>query len=156
MSLTISAPCMSQVSAACDLSSYPSHYLTNMVSFPPNSLSKPQPSLQCLLDSHLPEGLSPEAHSCLHLAWVHWHPAPCLALIPARAKFCLHCNFQAQRPTHPPVCPLRCWSQWGWLFSPTVGLNLVGKGMLSFSVCVPRNPLQIKEPSFPSLNAEHP
>ena len=48
MSLTISAPCMSQVSAACDLSSYPSHYLTNMVSFPPNSLSKPQPSLQCL------------------------------------------------------------------------------------------------------------
>ena len=48
MSLTISATCMSQLCATCDLSSCPSHYLTNVVSFLPNSLSKPQPSLQRL------------------------------------------------------------------------------------------------------------
>lgn len=140
--------------------SCPSHYLTNMVSFLPNSLSKVQLSLQHLcpfsLGLPLPGRTIPRSPQLPALGLSPLTPSPRLALVPARAAFCLHCNFPVPGPTPPPVFPLRRWSQWGWLFSPTVGLSLVGKGMLSFFVCVPRSPLQIKEWSFPSLNAEHP
>lgn len=131
MSLTICSMHVSSVSC-------PSHYLTNVVSFLPNSLSKSSSvcstSVLSLLDSHFPGKARPQKPT-----------AACTQPEPADIQPSSSCSCQGhilpplQLPstkTHPPSCfPSQALEPVRLSVLSHGGLSLRWQGMLSFFVC---------------------
>ena len=139
-----------------------------MVSFLSSSLSRPQSSLLRISlpflfltptsQKDLPKQPTaahtwPESSDIQPTPWPSFLPGPSSTFITtSRHKHSLTLLFSFSGAGVSEARKCSCLK----MFSPTIRLSRVGQGWLA-SLCVfPGSPLQIKEWSFPSLNAEHP